>query len=63
MDGTDPRARPHLYRAMAGLEAHKEAMEPALYGRRADRLSRAGALIVYATTSRHGAMALSTYLH
>ena len=30
MDGTETLALPHLYRAMDGLEAHKEAMEQAL---------------------------------
>jgi hypothetical protein len=43
IDGTDTLARHHLYRAMDVLEAHKEAIEQALYGRLADRLSLDGA--------------------
>ena len=56
LDGTDTLALHHLYRAMDGLEAHKEAIEHALYVRLADWLNLDVALIFYATTSLHVAI-------
>ena len=43
----------HLYRAMDLLEAHKEAIEQALYFRLADLLNLDVELIFYDTTSLH----------
>jgi hypothetical protein len=53
IDGTDTLALHHLYRAMDVLEAHKEAIEQALYFRLADLLSLDVELIFYDTTSLH----------
>src|SRR5262245_39361140 len=53
LDGTDTLALHHLYRAMDVLEAHKEAIEHALYFRLADLLSLDVELIFYDTTSLH----------
>ena len=51
LDGTDTLALHHLYRAMDVLEAHKEAIEHALYCRLADVLNLDVELIFYDTTS------------
>jgi hypothetical protein len=51
--GTETLALHHLYRAMDVLEAHKEAIEQALYFRLADLLSLDVELIFYDTTSLH----------
>jgi hypothetical protein len=53
IDGTHTLALHHLYRAMDVLEAHKEAIEQALYFRLADLLSLDVELIFYDTTSLH----------
>src|SRR4029434_2200726 len=53
IDGTATLALHHLYRAMDVLEAHKEAIEQALYFRLADVLSLDVELIFYDTTSLH----------
>ena len=53
IDGTATLALHHLYRAMDVLEAHKEAIEHALYFRLADLLSLDVELIFYDTTSLH----------
>jgi len=53
IDGTETLALHHLYRAMDVLEAHKEAIEHALYFRLADLLSLDVELIFYDTTSLH----------
>jgi hypothetical protein len=53
IEGTDTLALHHLYRAMDVLEAHKEAIEHALYFRLADLLSLDVELIFYDTTSLH----------
>ena len=53
IEGTDTLALHHLYRAMDVLEAHKEAIEQALYFRLADLLSLDVELIFYDTTSLH----------
>jgi hypothetical protein len=53
IDGTDTLALHHLYRAMDVLEAHKEAIEQALYFRLADLLNLDVELIFYDTTSLH----------
>jgi Transposase DDE domain len=53
LDGTDTLALHHLYRAMDVLEAHKEAIEHALYFRLADLLKLDVELIFYDTTSLH----------
>jgi hypothetical protein len=53
IDGTATLALHHLYRAMDVLEAHKEAIEQALYFRLADLLSLDVELIFYDTTSLH----------
>jgi hypothetical protein len=53
IDGTHTLALHHLYRAMDVLEAHKEAIEHALYFRLADLLSLDVELIFYDTTSLH----------
>jgi hypothetical protein len=53
VDGTEALVLPHLYRAMDWLEAHKDAIEPALYFRLADVLNLDVALIFYETTSLH----------
>jgi hypothetical protein len=53
IDGTEALVLPHLSRAMDLLEAHKEAIEHALYCRLADLLNLAVELIFYATTSLH----------
>jgi hypothetical protein len=53
IDGTAALALHHLYRAMDMLEAHKEAIEHALYFRLADLLSLDVELIFYDTTSVH----------
>ena len=53
IDGTATLALHHLYRAMDVLEAHKEAIEQALYCRLADLLSLDVELIFYDTTSLH----------
>src|SRR5688500_2400212 len=51
IEGTDPLALPHLYRAMALLEAHQDGIEQALYFHLADLLNLDGELIFYDTTS------------
>ena len=51
LDGTEARVWPHLYRAMAWREAHQDAREHAGYGRLADVLHRAVALLCSATTA------------
>jgi hypothetical protein len=56
IDGTDILALHHLYRAMDLLEAHKEAIEHALYFRLADLLNLDVELIFYDTTSLHFAI-------
>jgi Transposase DDE domain len=53
---TDTLALHHLYRAMDVLEAHKDAIEQALYFRLADLLNLDVALIFYDTTSLHFAI-------
>jgi Transposase DDE domain len=53
IDGTATLALHHLYRAMDVLEAHKEAIEQALYFRLADLLSLDVELMFYDTTSLH----------
>ena len=53
LDGTDNLALHHLYRAMDLLEAHKDAIEQALYFRLADLLNLDVELIFYDTTSLH----------
>jgi hypothetical protein len=53
IDGTDALVLHHLYRAMDVLEAHKDAIEQALYCRLADVLNLDVELIFYATTSWH----------
>ena len=52
-DQTDTLALQHLYRAMDLLEAHKDAIEQALYFRLADLLNLDVELIFYDTTSLH----------
>src|SRR5918997_3820739 len=53
IEGTDTLALHHLYRAMDMLEAHKDAIEQAVYFRLADLLSLDVELIFYDTTSLH----------
>src|SRR4029453_12968334 len=53
IDATDALALHHLYRAMDWLEAHKEAIEQAVYFRLADLLNLDVELIFYDTTSVH----------
>ena len=53
IDQTDTLALQHLYRAMDLLEAHKDAIEQALYFRLADLLNLDVELIFYDTTSLH----------
>src|SRR6516225_1161908 len=53
IEGTEPLALHHLYRAMDILEAHKEGIEHALYFRLADLLHLDVELILYDTTSLH----------
>ena len=53
IDGTEPLALHHLYRAMDVLEAHQEDIEHALYFRLADLLNLDVELIFYDTTSLH----------
>src|SRR4029453_19292896 len=53
IDGTDALVLHHLYRAMDLLEAHKDAIEQALYFRLADLLNLDVELIFYDTTSFH----------
>ena len=53
IEGTDTLALHHLYRAMDVLEAHKDAIEQAVYFRLADLLSLDVELIFYDTTSLH----------
>jgi hypothetical protein len=53
LEGTDTLDLHHLYRAMDVLEAHKEAIEQALYFRLADLLNLDVELIFYDTTSVH----------
>jgi Transposase DDE domain len=56
IDQTDTLALQHLYRAMDLLEAHKDAIEQALYFRLADLLNLDVELIFYDTTSLHFAI-------
>ena len=56
IDGTEPLALHHLYRAMDVLEAHQEDIEHALYFRLADLLNLDVELIFYDTTSLHFAI-------
>lgn len=51
--GTEALQLHHLYRAMDFLEAHKEAIEEAVYYRMADLLNADVELIFYDTTSLH----------
>ncbi|MFU8822500.1 MAG: IS1634 family transposase [Gammaproteobacteria bacterium] len=51
--GTEALELHHLYRAMDFLEAHKEAIEEAVYYRMADLLNADVELIFYDTTSLH----------
>jgi hypothetical protein len=51
--GTEALERHHLYRAMDVLEAHREAIEEALYFRLADLLNLDVDLVFYDTTSLH----------
>lgn len=53
IEGAETLALHHLYRAMDGLEAHKEAIEKAIYFRLADLLHWDVELIFYDTTSLH----------
>jgi hypothetical protein len=53
LDCTETLALHHLYRAMDVLEAHKEAIEHALYVRLGDLLNLDVELIFYDTTSLH----------
>jgi hypothetical protein len=53
IEGTETLALHHLYRAMDVLEAHKDAIEQALYFRLADLLSLDVELMFYDTTSLH----------
>jgi len=53
IEGTDTLALHHLYRAMDWYEAHKEAIEQAIYFRLADLLHLDVELIFYDTTSLH----------
>ncbi len=53
IEGTDTLALHHLYRAMDWYEAHKEAIEKAIYFRLADLLHLDVELIFYDTTSLH----------
>lgn len=53
IDGTAALELQHLYRAMDFLEAHKEAIEKAIYFRVADLLNLDVELIFYDTTSLH----------
>ena len=53
IDGTEGLELHHLYRAMDFLEAHKEAIEKAIYFRVANLLNLDVELIFYDTTSLH----------
>lgn len=53
IDGTESLALHHLYRAMDVLEAHKDAIEQALYFRLAHLFNLDVELIFYDTTSLH----------
>lgn len=53
IEGTDTLTLHHLYRAMDWYEAHKEAIEKAIYFRLADLLHLDVELIFYDTTSLH----------
>jgi len=53
LDGTAQLELQHLYRAMDFLEAHKEAIEKAIYFRMADLLNLDVEIIFYDTTSLH----------
>ncbi len=53
IDGTETLALHHLYRAMDVLEAHKDAIEQALYFRLAHLFNLDVELIFYDTTSLH----------
>ena len=53
IDGTETLALHHLYRAMDVLEAHKDAIEQALYCRRANLFNLDVELLFYDTTSLH----------
>lgn len=53
IEGTEDLKLHHLYRAMDLLEAHKEAVEEAIYFRLADLLNLDVELIFYDTTSLH----------
>ena len=53
IDGTEKLALHHLYRAMDGLEAHKDAIEQALYCRLAHLFNLDVELIFYDTTALH----------
>jgi hypothetical protein len=54
--GTEALGLPHLYRAMDWLDAHKDAIEPAVYCRLADFLNLDVELIFYETPSWHVAI-------
>ena len=53
IEGTERLQLQHLYRAMDFLEAHKEAIEKAIYFRMADLLNLDVEIIFYDTTSLH----------
>lgn len=53
IEGTEKLELHHLYRAMDFLEAHKDAIEKAIYFRTADLLSLDVDLVFYDTTSVH----------
>jgi hypothetical protein len=53
IEGTQELELQHLYRAMDFLEAHKEAIEKAIYFRVADLLNLDVELVFYDTTSLH----------
>ena len=53
IEGTETLQLQHLYRAMDFLEAHKEAIEKAIYFRMADLLNLDVEIIFYDTTSLH----------
>jgi Transposase DDE domain len=53
IEGTETLQLQHLYRAMDFLEAHKEAIEKAIYFRLADLLNLDVEIIFYDTTSLH----------
>jgi hypothetical protein len=53
IEGADALELQHLYRAMDFLEAHKEAIEKAIFFRVADLLSLDVELVFYDTTSLH----------